>query len=148
MAALANDLSGLADAIRDARGTGWTWIAMVERAGDSDVDAIERILNVVELGTPASGWNAVGRGDAAEIIARFLYQPIPLAVELMSFPRSTEFAATFIDAFTADARFVTNLTDPPSPMGGWSPVTAHTFDACVIALDVSRVGVICVADED
>jgi hypothetical protein len=65
----------------------------------------------------------------------------------MPISRSIEFAETFLRAFTAKARFLTNLSNPPY-WSGWSPVTPHTFDACVIALDDGRVGLRCVADDD
>jgi hypothetical protein len=50
MVDMAGDLSGLAGAIRDARGMGWTTFSTVERASESDADATEDILRTVELG--------------------------------------------------------------------------------------------------
>ena len=130
-----------------SRGPARLWLALESRQRVDDAAEVAGLVERSGLTLPEGGWRTISRRVAAETIARFLERSQAYAEPRMSREAADAYASEFVRQFSEDATFLTNLGDPPRN-STWSPMTGHTFDAGVVALDAVQVGLICVADED
>ena len=58
---------------------------------------------------------------------------------------------SLIENFDANCNYFTNWDDVDEDRlnaSGWTPVTKHTFDCCLIVMDQSKIAMIVIIDED
>jgi hypothetical protein len=132
--------------IRMARRFGWVWVAIEPRGKREEAEAIRDLLHAVGLASP-QGWTRIDRRHAGRTIERFLARDLAYGGEIMPSREAASLAEEFLSQFHSEASFLTNFHEPPFDVA-WDPLTDHTFDEAVVAVDHDCLGLICVADED
>jgi hypothetical protein len=136
--------------IRQGRGTD-TVIAF-EPVADSvsaDPPVLDAFAERVGLIGIGDQWREITRAAAVSLAAAFLARDLAYSVQLMPDPEARKLAERFTRMFAPDARFFTNTDYADGAASwGWMPLTVSTFDAGVVGLDGSTIGVLVVQDED
>lgn len=114
------------------------------------VGCADSIASVV--GYVPCAWREVDRQAAFTIVSSCMHCDLAYRQELLPLDAARDLASRFLSLFGGEARFFTN-GEPidvfrPRSSRSWFPITAATFDAGVIAVSPSRVGIFWVEDED
>jgi hypothetical protein len=128
----------LAEAMQGIRRCGWVWCAWQPRQsyGVGDLDDY-----LAEAGLPVpvrDGWHEINKGDAMRLTEGWASFDLAYGGRTGS-PACEPF---FVN-FTRRARYFTNRQG-----NGWNPKTDYTFDAGVVGLDATTIGLLWFADED
>jgi hypothetical protein len=94
----------------------------------------------------------VDRAEARSVLVSLLSRDMAYNATLMTTQEAEILAEQFLQSFSADARFMTNLerpedTERPFDVGS-SPITESTFDAGIICLAKPVAGCVWFEDED
>ncbi|MDB5311968.1 MAG: hypothetical protein JWO38_6170 [Gemmataceae bacterium] len=135
--------------IRRRRGT--DTVVAFEPAGRLSVDpaVLDRFAALVGLFSIGDQWREITREAAESLATVVLARDLAYSVQLMPDAEARELAKRFAREFAPDARFFTNTEYTAGASSwGWMPLTESTFDAGVLGVDVSTIGVLVVQDED
>ncbi|MBX6749409.1 MAG: hypothetical protein IRY85_06980 [Micromonosporaceae bacterium] len=94
-------------------------------------------------------WTPLTRERARVVLTYTLTYDLAYVVPVGDEAGAVALAVEFLDCFAPDARFLT--VGHHSEIGrleAWTPVTVHTFDTGVAAIDAERVGVVWKFGED
>lgn len=140
----------LADEIRQLRGSDtivrFRVIVDRRKIGYEELDSLAQSLGLKGIGRY---WREIRREGAITLATAFLTHDLAYHAQLMPDERSADLARRFISSFADDARFFTNSGySTGSTSWSWAPLTESTFDAGILAVSDSLVGVLVVQDED
>jgi hypothetical protein len=137
--------------IRKRRGTN-TVVAFESATtlGPVEPAVLDQFAERVGLSGIGDQWREVSRETAVSLVAAVLVRDLAYpSVQLMQPAEARNLAERFAGRFAADARFFTNTDyEPGSSSCGWDPLTESTFDAGVVGVDATTIGVLVVQDED
>lgn len=129
------------------RDCGFVTLRVAERGGPKSSSRTELVDHFVEkcglLGL-GENWREISRDEAQCIATRILNRDMAYGVELMKLDRARLLAASLVGIFDVTGRFYTNQCKN----GGFSPISDSSFDTGIVCVDVTRLGILWVQDED
>ena len=99
-------------------------------------------------------WIEVSIQAAKSLAREILFKDLAYSVAMMPEDEAGMLAERFFALFDASVRCFTNGNlvvqdaNPTEVPGSWNPITQATFDAGVVCLGSSRIGILWVEDED
>jgi hypothetical protein len=121
------------------------------------VDVVDAFVTRLGFRALADGWCEVEAPEAASIVQHVLHRDLAYNLEIMPEARAATLTIRFFELFSPAARYFTNATfrrDTEVSAGtvwwvtSWEPLSTATFDAGVVCVDATRIGILWVADED
>lgn len=144
------DFSGLADDIRQRRGT--DTIIVFDSASDLPkvtFEALDEFVGRFGLSGIGDQWKEISREPAVSLVKDVLSRDLAYRIQIIPPVEALQLAERFAALFGPDARFFTNTDySVGSSNWGWMPLTGATFDAGILGVDASTIGVLVVQDED
>ncbi len=146
------------DAIARQRKYGQLTCAVGERTAPVDPRDYRAVVDefVTTFGFTGLGdeWIEVGIDAAKTLVRRILFKDLAYSIAMMSDDEAALLTERFFGLFNGSVRCFTNgnlvvpAADPAEVPGSWTPITEATFDAGVVCLGGSRIGILWVEDED
>lgn len=104
---------------------------------------------VSDLGLKPVTWRTLGADEAIGALQRGLHRDLAYDSPIMPEEVALDLATRIVRFFGPAAIFYTNQSQAEGQStGSWDPVTDATFDTGIIAVGVTRVGVVWFMDED
>jgi hypothetical protein len=120
----------------------------IEGAGSASASSLATAF-VETLGlSPPRAWTELRNEEALEAVTRVLQMDLAYKAPVMAVDVANGLARRFLAYFGEAAVFLTNGSLALTSTGAWSALTDATFDAGVIGVSSSRVGMLWVEDED
>lgn len=153
-----SEAQAICDAIARQRKYGHPTCAVDDRATAADPASYRAVLDdfVATFGFTGlgDGWIEVSIQTAKTLAREILRKDLAYRIAMMSEDEATLHTERFFALFDASVRYFTNGNlvvhdaDPTEITGSWIPITRATFDAGVVCLGSSRIGILWVEDED
>ncbi|MES2920726.1 MAG: hypothetical protein V4819_04235 [Verrucomicrobiota bacterium] len=93
-------------------------------------------------------WSLLDESTAASLISKMLHRSLAYHVEMLSQKTSEHFAHAFRMLFDQFSVTCVSNGSIGQDSAGWAPITASTFEMAVVMYDATKIGMICVEDED
>lgn len=156
--AVPSDAQAVCDAIARQRKYGHPTCAVHDRtaAGDprSYLAVIDEFISTFGFTGLGEGWIEVNIQAAKTLVREILFKDLAYSVAMMSEDEAAQLTERFFALFDASVRCFTNGNlviqdaDPTEVPRSWNPISEATFDAGVVCLGSSRIGILWVEDED
>jgi hypothetical protein len=153
-----SDAQAVCDAITRQRKYGHPTCAVDNRTAAADPQRYREVLDefVATLGFTGlgEGWIEISTQAAKTLVREVLFKDLAYSVAMMSEDEAALLTERFFALFDPSVRCFTNGNlvvrdaDPTEVPGSWNPITEATFDAGVVCLGSSRIGILWVEDED
>lgn len=89
--------------------------------------------------------NECSKRDFFEFSVPKLSKSMAYNIQIITTEEAEDQSNEFIKQFDRTCRFFTNWYEG---LDSWYPITGHTFDCCLIAVDKRQVGAILIIDDD
>jgi hypothetical protein len=121
----------------------------------SQIVAVDTFVTGLGFSGQGENWRGIDSDLAVRILALILQQDLAYNCPLMSSEEAQNLIKRFLGFFEQPIRFFTNSyfkneeqTNTLLTLSGWNSITASTFDAGIIGIDQTRIGILWVEDED
>lgn len=139
--------ANLEKSIKANRQSGQVIVSLVnrtQRAPDAAANSA-----VTALGLKAVAWRVLAAAEAVDALQRVLHRDLAFDAPIMPEDLARELATRIVRFFGPSAIFYTNQSQAEGQStGSWDPVTDATFDTGIIAVGVTRVGVVWFLEDD
>ncbi len=154
---LSSDVKSVCEAVTRQRKYGHATCAVRDRTAVDPGDChtvLDEFVGSFEFKGLSDGWIQVSIQSAKVIVREVLLKDLAYRVTMMSEDEAALLTDRFFALFDGPVRCFTNGNlvvqdaDPTEVPGSWNPITEATFDAGVVCLGNSRIGILWVEDED
>ena len=134
-----------------ARKAGRTTCRITERPASSQNKSVKAMADefVESLGFAASGarWKEINAAQAQNIAVIVLHRDMAYRSKAMTSERAKNLGEQFLSAFE-NAQFLTNSVTEADAIKAWNSITEATFDAGIVCISPTHLGILWVEDED
>lgn len=155
---MTSDAQTVCDAITRQRKYGHPTCAVDDRTAAADARNFLAVLDefVASFGFTGLGdaWIEINIQAGKALVREILYKDLAYGSAMMPENEAAMLTERFFALFDASVRCFTNGNlvvrdaNPTEVPGSWDPITEATFDAGVVCLSSSRIGILWVEDED
>jgi hypothetical protein len=153
-----SDVQTVCDAIARQRKYGHLTCTVDDRKAAVDPRgcrvALDEFVSTFGFKALANAWIEISIQAAKTLVREILLKDLAYRIAMMSEEEAALLAESFFALFDDSVRCFTNGNlvvpdaDPTEVPGSWNPITEATFDAGVVCLGHSRIGILWVEDED
>jgi hypothetical protein len=112
--------------------------------GRNDKQIIDSYVESLGMYPIGDNWVQINRETASKILIDVLHRDLAYGDEIMSIEDATHLMTAFLERFTNNPLYYTNIVLGRS----WMPVTGATFDAGVVVSDDILIGLLWAEEQD